>query len=272
MVDGMAIAGRCRLCGQNVWLNDQWGCVNGHPWTEISDWYDPATGTAVTPYWLAQPPVSAPVETPVQVAAPIETPVQVAVPVEAPVQVAAPAEAPVQVAAPVESARPEPPVAPEAEVPPAPAVAAPVFATRDAVLPAILAAFAAYSGGYNVRYGTDTDVVIDNKVADASWGTGKKKVEYEAIMKAVEGERTIYFWEILKEKGSGLDFGGFEGETTMTMGSKRWGTKKEVVIGPGGTAMDYKWDYAATRHIVEEVAAAHGWRVKVVLRKKSAEW
>jgi len=237
----MAIAGRCRLCGQNVWLNDQWGCVNGHPWTEITDWYDPAAGTAVTPYWLAQPPAPGPVE------------------------------APARVAAPVEPARPEAPVAPPAEIPPMPAVDAPVFATRDAVLPAILAAFAAY-GGYNVRYGTGTDVVIDNKVADASWGTGKKKVEYEAVMKAVEGERTIYFWEILKEKGAGLDFGGFEGETTMTMGSKRWGAKKEVVIGPGGKAMDYEWDYAATRHVVEGVAAAHGWQVKVVLRKKSAEW
>ena len=50
----MAVAGFCRSCGQYVWLNDQWGCVNGHPWTEISNWYDPAQGVPVTPYWLQQ--------------------------------------------------------------------------------------------------------------------------------------------------------------------------------------------------------------------------
>ena len=44
----MALAGYCRGCGQYVWLNEQWGCVNGHPWTEISNWYDPQNGTPVT--------------------------------------------------------------------------------------------------------------------------------------------------------------------------------------------------------------------------------
>ncbi|HEY3316883.1 MAG TPA: hypothetical protein VGK50_00455 [Coriobacteriia bacterium] len=246
----MAIAGRCRICGQNVWLNDQWGCVNGHAWTEIGDWYDPATGMAVTPYWL-QPQTPAPVDAPAPVAPPAEVPA------------APPAEVPVPVTAPVA----EPPVPPAVEPPAAP----PALATRDALLPAILAAFAAYPG-YNVRYGTDTDVVIDNRVADASWGTGKKKVEYEAILKAVEGERTLYFWEMLKEQGAGVSFGGFESESYSTFGAKRWGKTKEVVVGPGGKAMDYEWDYAATRRIVEDVAARGGWKVKVVLRKKSAQW
>ena len=65
----MALAGYCRGCGQYVWLNEQWGCVNGHPWTEISNWYDPQNGTPVTPYWL-QPAASsgapAPMATPPQ--------------------------------------------------------------------------------------------------------------------------------------------------------------------------------------------------------------
>jgi hypothetical protein len=239
----MAVAGRCRICGQNVWLNDQWGCVNGHPWTEISEWYDPDTGTAVTPYWLAQP------QTPAEPAAP------------------AASAAPEQPQVATEPAAPEQPQAPAEPAAPASAVSG----TRVALLADILAAFAQYPG-YSVRYGTDTDIMIDNKVADASWGTGKKNVEYEAVLKAVEGERVVYFWEMLKESGAGLSFGGFEGETTMTMGAKRFGTKKEVVVGPGGKALDYTWDYAATRRIVEDVAARDGWRVKVVLRKKSAQW
>lgn len=91
-------------------------------------------------------------------------------------------------------------------------------------------------------------------------------------MKAVEPELTVYYYEILKEKGSGISFGGFEAESYSSFGGKRSGTTKEVVIGPGGTAMDYSWDYAATRKIVEDVAARHGWKVKVVLQKKSAQW
>lgn len=63
-------------------------------------------------------------------------------------------------------------------------------------------------------------------------------------MKAVEAERTIYYWETLKESGT----------------------------GPNGAAMKADWGYAAARRIVEDVAARHGWQVKVVLKKNSAQW
>lgn len=236
----MAVAGYCRTCAQYVYLDERWGCVNGHPWTEISNWYDPDGGQPITPYWLQPAP---------------EQPVAVA---------ATPAETVVAVTEPVPTLVEEPaPAAPEAVAPPVDA--------RLALLADILAAFAPYPG-YAVAYGTDTDVVIGNDVADASWGTGKKKVEYSAILKAMEPERTIHFWEMLKESGGGLNFGGFESESYSTVGMKRFGKKKEVVAGPGGVAMDYDWDYAATRRIVEDVAARHGWRVKVVLRKSSAQW
>ena len=143
--------------------------------------------------------------------------------------------------------------------------------SRLALLADMLAAFAQYPG-YTAQYGTDTDVTIDNKVAQASWGTGKKKVEYSAHMKAVEPERTLYFFEILKEQGAGLSFGGFESESYTTFGKKRSGKTKEVVLGPNGVAMDYEWDYGQTRAIVESVCARHGWTVKVVLRPGSAKY
>lgn len=142
--------------------------------------------------------------------------------------------------------------------------------TRAALLEAIVAALAQYPG-YSVAYGTDTDIVLSNKVADGSWGTGKKKVDFEAIMKAVEPERTLYYWEILKEKSVGLSFGGVEGETTFTSGTKRWGTKNEAIIGPAGTVA-WDWDYGKTRQIVESAAGQLGWTVKTVLRKSSAQW
>lgn len=165
-----------------------------------------------------------------------------------------------------DTGQPLAPPAPE----PAPAAAAPVAGTRDAFLRELAAEFAKYPG-YAVAWGTATDMTIGNVIADANLGTAKKKVEYEAVLKAVEAERTVYFWELLKEKGAGLTFGGFESESYSTFGAKRWGTTKEVVVGAGGAAA-WEWDYAKTRQIVEAVAARHGFTVKTVLKKSSAMW
>lgn len=222
----MALAGFCGQCGQNVYLNEQWGCVNGHAWNQVRDWYDPDTGAPVTPYWLQASP--------------------------------APAA--------------DPPVRPDATVP-AHAAPAPQDAPADrtALLAVILDTFARHPG-YRAAYGTDTDITLDNEVANASWPGGKKKVEYSAILKAVEQEKTIYLWEMLKESGGGLSFGSVQAESYSTFGTKRWGKTSEKIIGPEGVAMDASWDYGATRTTIERLATERGWRVKTVLQRKSAQW
>ncbi|MBN1193147.1 MAG: hypothetical protein JXA36_05615 [Coriobacteriia bacterium] len=48
----MAIAGYCRQCGQNVYLDDKWGCPHGHSWEAISGWYDTDTRNPITPPWM----------------------------------------------------------------------------------------------------------------------------------------------------------------------------------------------------------------------------
>lgn len=168
---------------------------------------------------------------------------------------------------------PAPEVVPAAAPAPAPSCSAPTPApgTRLALLADMLTTLAQYPG-HTAAYGTDTDVRIDNEIANASWGVGKKKVEYSARMKAVEAERVLYFWEMLKESGAGISLGGFDSESTSTFGGKRWGAKKETIIGPGGVAVDYSWDYGKTRAIVESVAARHGFSVKVVLSSKKASY
>jgi hypothetical protein len=238
----MALAGYCRQCAQYVYLTDQWACVNGHAWNEISGWYDPQTGTPVTPPWMqAAAPTTASAPEPIGVAAP------------------APAPAVVTPA----------PVDPVPD--PAPAPAAPVAGDRLTLLADILAALAQYPS-FNAQYGTDTDVVVNNEIVNANWGAGNKKVEYSAIMKAVEPELTLYFWEMVKESGSGLNFGGFEAETFSTSGKSRSGVQKMMIIGADGVPVEWEWDYAATRSVVEDVARRHGWKTKVVLQKKSAQW
>jgi hypothetical protein len=234
----MARAGYCHDCQAYVYLDDAWRCPAGHAPERVNAWYDPETGQAITPP-SAGPP---------------------AAPATPPPAAPEPAVVPTAPAA-------EPAPGPSAAPAPAPSAAA---EGRDTVLQAIMAAFAQYPG-YAVAYEPGTDIAIHNVVADGSYGSGVKKVEFEAILKAVEQERTVYYWEMLKEKGAGMSLGGFESESYSTFGTKRSGTKKEVLVGPGGSVA-WDWDYAKTRQIVEAVAAQHGWKVKTVLRKGAAQW
>lgn len=142
--------------------------------------------------------------------------------------------------------------------------------SRLTLLADILVAFAEHPG-YTVRYGTDADIVIDNQVALATWPTGKRKVDYAAHMKAVESERVAYYYELLKEQGSGLSFGGFQTESYSTFGTNRSGKTHHTTI-TGGGPVSYDWDYGATRGIVETVCKRHGWRLKTVLRPAAAKY
>jgi hypothetical protein len=235
----MGTAAWCGVCQQFVWVDTSGACVNGHPGTALSGHYDTDTGQPIVP--------------PVAVAP-------------------APAPAPVASAEPVATPAPQVAAQPAAEVAAQPAAQpAATPGTRLGLLADVLETFAQYPD-YTVGYGTDTDVLIHNEIARANWGIGKKKVEYRAMMKAVEAERVLYFWEMLKEEGAGLSFGGVETENTTTFGGKRWGVTKEKIIAPGGTVVDYTWDYAQTRRIVEAIAAKHGFAVKVVLRKKNVTY
>jgi hypothetical protein len=209
-----------------------------------------------------------PAPVPVVAAAPAS--VAVPEPVAAPVPLPVPAPAPEPEPVPVATPEPVPAPAPSPEPTP---VAAPIAVASDrlTLLADILATFAQYPS-FNAQYGTDSDIVVDNQIVDANWGVGKKKVEYSAIMKAVEPELTLYFWEIVKESGAGLTFGGFEAETYSTSGKTRSGVQKMMIIGADGVPVEWEWDYAATRRVVEDVASRHGWKTKVVLQKKSAQW
>ncbi|MBI5232493.1 MAG: hypothetical protein HY876_10060 [Coriobacteriales bacterium] len=215
-----------------MYVTENWGCANGHSWDQVSGWYDPDTGQQITPYWLASAPAA-----------------------EAPaVQAAEPAI--------------EPHVAFDSE--PTSAVEPTPDGPRVALLAALLTALQA-NQAYEAQYGTDTDIVVTASPLSANWGVGGKRVDYSAIMKAVEGERTLYFWEMLKEQGGGLSFGGVQTESYSTFGTKRSGKTSETIVTPGGVEQ-WSWDYGATRQLVESVAAEHSWRVKTVLRKKSAQW
>lgn len=174
-------------------------------------------------------------------------------------------------------ATPEPSAAAQAEAhaspaaePPAQPAPSAAASGRDALIADIRAALAERTG-YEVLSGHKSDLEIRSAVASANWGTGKKKVDFEAVLTVSDADRAVYYWEILKERGGGLSFGTVESESYSVSGWKRSGTKSETVVGPQGVALDYAWDYGKTRALVEQACARHGYALKVVLRKSKAE-
>jgi hypothetical protein len=104
----------------------------------------------------------------------------------------------------------------------------------------------------------------------------KKKLTYKCKARADDATRTVRFWEMLMEKGSGIssggdDFapgGGFSAGTYKTGGKERSGSIEEV-SRLFGKDYDYPWDYAAVRNALRGVAETRGYRFEVVLNPKS---
>jgi len=120
--------------------------------------------------------------------------------------------------------------------------------SRSAFLTDLLATFAA-NPAYTAAWGENTDMTIESNPVDSSWGFGSKRVEYAAALKAVEADRTVYFWELLTERS---------------------GTKDETLVGPG--SVSWEWGYGTLRKLIEDVAGRHGFTVRVVLTKQAASW
>lgn len=152
---------------------------------------------------------------------------------------------------------------------PEPAASVSAAGTRVGFLTDLMSAFSE-NPAYSAAWGADTDMTIVSNPIDDTWGIGKKRAEYTAALKVSEADRTIVFWEMLKERSSGLTFGTIESETYTTFGTKRSGTKKEAVIGP--EAAPWEWGYGTTRKVVEEIASRHGFGLRVVLSRNAALW
>jgi hypothetical protein len=157
---------------------------------------------------------------------------------------------------------------------PVPAVApslsaAPLPPNRSAFLTALMATVSS-NLAYAAAWGVDTDMTIESNPVEGAWGSGTKRVEYSAALKAVEADRTVYMWELLKERSSGISFGTSGSESYTTVGVERSGTKREAVMGPGSAS--WEWGYGTLRALVEEVAARHGFTVRVVLTRDAASW
>ena len=143
---------------------------------------------------------------------------------------------------------------------------------REEVLQAMAAALSPYPQ-LVLTWGQETDLEIANVLADANWAVGKKKVEYSARLLADTAAKTVLFWEMIKEEGLGLGaLFSFKMETYRSDGKTRSGTASETAYGLSGKVIDYNWDYAQVRGLIENAVRSRGWQVKMVLLKGKASY
>ena len=123
----------------------------------------------------------------------------------------------------------------------------------------------------SLTWGQKTDLSITNELANASWGVGKRKVEYSALLRLDAATQKVYFWEMIKESGRGLAaLFSFKTETYRTDGTTRSGSVTETAYGPSGKLIDYDWDYGQVRQIIEAAVRSQGWQFETVLLKNKA--
>lgn len=122
-------------------------------------------------------------------------------------------------------------------------------------------------GPFVIQPGSDTDIQVSNEVANKSWSTGKKKVSYQARILLDEKDNTAYFWEMLQEVSSGLQFKvGFE--TTRIKGKEVFTSQSEKIYSPTGEkVLDYQFDYGSLREAFKQIIEEAGWNFKLVITK-----
>lgn len=120
-------------------------------------------------------------------------------------------------------------------------------------------------GPFSITQGVDTDLVISNEVMGKSWATGKKKVSYQARLLLDEPSATAYFWELLKETSSGIQF-SIGVEKTRIKGKDLFRSISEKGYGlDGQQVFDYQFDYGSLREALKQMIEQAGWNFKLVL-------
>jgi len=137
---------------------------------------------------------------------------------------------------------------------------------------------AAASTALPVRLSAKKDGSLEGEavLAERKAFLSKKQLTYKCKARVDEAARTVRFWEMLAEKGSGMSSGtddiapgvGFKAGTYRTGGKERSGSIEEV-SSLFGKDYSYQWDYAAVRIALQQVAADAGYGWETVLNPKS---
>lgn len=125
--------------------------------------------------------------------------------------------------------------------------------------------------GLQCTSGDGTDLAIRQEFLSARWLTGKRQIQYEALIRVDEEDQTIYLWEFTQETGSGFSFGS-SSRSTLQVGKTVYRKVKSVQYGPDGKAFEISLDLGAIPKTIKSIARDNGWAFKTVLNKHKAQW
>lgn len=123
--------------------------------------------------------------------------------------------------------------------------------------------------GVPFTMGQGTDIAVGTEFVDASWGTGRKKINYEAAILVDETAQTVLMWEKTVESGSGLS-GGFSGGSSFQSGTTLMRKVKSIQYGPDGKAYEYDLNLGAIPKAAKDAAKSFNWRFRTVLQRDKA--
>jgi hypothetical protein len=123
----------------------------------------------------------------------------------------------------------------------------------------------------------DGSLAMEALIAERKAFLSKKKLTYKCKVRADDAARTVRFWEMLIEKGSGVSAGGMDDMSpgvgfkkgTYKVGGKERSGSIEEVSNLFGKDYSYQWDYAAVRSALRAAAEAAGYGFETVLNPKS---
>lgn len=114
-----------------------------------------------------------------------------------------------------------------------------------------------------------TDVTIHSEFLDASWGSGSKKIQYDASVLFDEANHEVFMWEMTKESGGGLSFGS-SSESSFQTGKTLFRKVKAVQYGLDGIAYEINLDIGAITKVFKETAQKYGWKFHTVIKRDKA--
>jgi hypothetical protein len=119
--------------------------------------------------------------------------------------------------------------------------------------------------------GGGADIVIAATFLDAKWGSGQKKITFEASVLLDETRKVALLWQKTAEREAGFSF-GFTSENSFQRGKALYRKVKSVQYAPGGKAYEYELDLGAITRAIEETAKNGGWQFTIVMSRGDASY